>query len=172
MTLAFLLTAALVACTSGIDQPAPEASSPSSDAGDSAPAAPPEELSVETFTSDDLFAQGGGGCGMTLWEQENSQRSQGYLFFNGLPESPDPGFALMKLNGEFVRFRRTAAAGEEFYGQRTSQTFISQDEATQLQVNTSLGQPGEIESVAVEGTLQLQRSGNTLKIPVQGDAGC
>ncbi len=72
---------------------------------------------------------------------------------------------MMKINGRFVRFRRTAATGQEFYGQRTSQTFVSQA-SHQLAVDVKLGQPGEIESGATTGTLQVQYQGETLKISV------
>jgi hypothetical protein len=62
----------------------------------------------------------------------------------------------MKVNGEFVRFRRTAATGQELYGQYPSQTFVSQDGTIQLQVDVKYGEPGEIESFAVEGTMRVQ----------------
>ena len=183
LPLAGLLVVGLVACTPVGDRaedgaanpPSPESPAPEpTETVDPAPATPPQSdtLDVDSFTTDDLFAQGGGGCGMTLWRQEDGPSPQGYLFFNGLAQPSDDGFTLMKINGEFVRFRRTAAAGEEFYGQQTSQTFVSQNDAIQLQVDTTLGEPGEIESIAVEGTLQLQQNGDTLTIPVQGDAGC
>lgn len=180
-SLAFLLCAGLVACTPAANRvdsgttnpPSPVSESPtpgSTETGGTAPQS--DALEVNSFTGDELISQGGGGCGMTLWQQSDASPSEGFLFFNGLAEPSGDGFTLMKINGEFVRFRRTAAAGEEFYGQQTSQTFVSQANDIQLQVNTTLGQPGEIESVAVEGTLQLQQNGDTLEIPVQGDAGC
>ncbi|WP_317036667.1 hypothetical protein [Nodosilinea sp. E11] len=159
---------AIAACTPTLDRP-------TTNAGDTV-SAPPERsqpsLQVEGFTLDELFAQGSGGCGMTLWHQADGQQPTEFLFFNGLPDAAGHQGALMKLDGEFVRLRRTAAAGEEFYGQQRSQTFASPDNALQVQVETTLGEPGEIESVAVEGTLQLQHNGTTLDLPVQGDAGC
>ncbi|MBE9109386.1 hypothetical protein IQ273_08145 [Nodosilinea sp. LEGE 07298] len=185
LPLAVLLIAGLVACTPTTDRinggtaspPSPSPESPASEStetGDSAPGTAPQagSFEVNSFTVDELFAQGGGGCGMTLWQQSEGSPSEGFLFFNGLAQPSGDGFTLMKINGEFVRFSRTAAAGEEFYGQQTSQTFVSQDDDIQLQVDTALGEPGEIESVAVEGTLQLQQDGDTVEIPVQGDAGC
>ncbi|MBE9159847.1 hypothetical protein IQ265_23870 [Nodosilinea sp. LEGE 06152] len=179
LPLAGLLFAGLVACTptaervedGTADSRSPTPESPATDTS-VAPAPQTNTLEVNAFTLDELFAQDGGGCGMTLWQQSEGSPPEGFLFFNGLAQPPNSSFTLMKINGEFVRFRRTAAAGEEFYGQQTSQTFVSQNDDIQLQVDTTLGQPGEIESVAVEGTLQLQQNGNTLAIPVQGDAGC
>ncbi|MBW4419428.1 MAG: hypothetical protein KME13_09385 [Myxacorys californica WJT36-NPBG1] len=109
---------------------------------------------------------------MTLWKQTDGPRPPGYLFYNRMAQKAGDEFAMMKINGRFVRFRRTAATGQEFYGQRTYQTFVSQDEATQLQVDVKLGKPGEIESISTTGTLQVQQQGETLKIPVRGDAGC
>lgn len=109
---------------------------------------------------------------MTLWQAQSSSRPPGFLFFNGLAQAAGDNTALMKVNGEFVQFRRTAATGEERYGQQTSQTFVSQDGTIQLQVNVKYGEPGEIESLAVEGTMQVQHNGQTIKIPVRGDAGC
>ncbi|MGG6237113.1 hypothetical protein ACQ4N7_00610 [Nodosilinea sp. AN01ver1] len=183
LPLAGLLVAGLIACTPTAEQvddgtanpPASESASPTEpiETDNSATPAPQTgTLEVNSITLDELFAEGGGGCGMSLWQQSDGSLPQGILFFNGLAQPPDDGFTLMKINGEFVRFRRTAAAGEEFYGQQTSQTFVSQDDSIRLQVDTTLGQPGEIESIAVEGTLQLQQNGDTLTIPVQGDAGC
>jgi hypothetical protein len=136
------------------------------------PIADPTLPVIERFTLDELFAQDGGGCGMTLWHQDDSLRSPGYLFFNGLAQPSAEAVALMKLDGEFIRFRRIAASGDEFYGQQTLQIFASPDNAIKLQVNVTLGDLGETESVSVEGTLQLQQNGGMTEIPVLGDAGC
>ncbi|MGB3310069.1 MAG: hypothetical protein WBG32_01295 [Nodosilinea sp.] len=171
LPLAGLLVAGLVACTPTVEPGEDGTANPSPPVPESAETA--DTLEVNTFTMDELFAQGGGGCGMTLWPQSEESPPEGAIFFNGLAQPSDDSFSLMKINGEFVRFRRTAAAGADFYGQQTSQTFVSQDdEDIQLQVDTTLGQPGEIESIAIEGTLQLQQNGDTLTIPVRGDAGC
>ncbi|WP_316435992.1 hypothetical protein [Leptolyngbya sp. NK1-12] len=132
----------------------------------------PAALDVQLFTSEELFNQDGGGCGMSLWKQADGPRPSGYLFFNRLAQQPGRELTLMKINGEFVRFRRTAASGEEFYGQHTSQTFVSQDGSMQVQVDVTLGEPGEIESVAVDGIMRVQKGEHTVEIPVQGDAGC
>ncbi len=155
------------ACTPVADRPHPPSSPVLSD-----PNANPVLPVVDRFTLDELFAQDGGGCGMTLWHRDDGLRSPGYLFFNGLAQPSADAIALMKLNGEFIRFRRIAASGDEFYGQQTLQTFASPDNAINLQVDVTQGEPGEIESVSVEGTLQLQQNGEMTKIPVLGDAGC
>ncbi|MGB3199405.1 MAG: hypothetical protein WBA99_00795 [Nodosilinea sp.] len=185
LPLTILLVAGLMSCTPTVDptedgtanppSPAPKLPTPGTpEPDDLAPGTVPQAdtLEVDSFTGDELFAQGGGGCGMTLWPQSEESPPERLVFFNGLAQPPDNGFTLMKINGEFVRFRRTTAAGEAFYGQQTAQTFASQDNNIQLQVDTTLGEPGEIESIAVEGTLQIQQNGATLTMPVQGDAGC
>ncbi|MBD2234567.1 hypothetical protein [Phormidium tenue] len=156
-----------LACTPVADRPQPPSSSVLSDPADN-----PTLPAIDRFTLDELFAQDGGGCGMTLWHREDGLRSPEYLFFNGLAQPSADAVALMKLNGEFIRFRRTAASGNEFYGQQTSQTFTSPDDAIKLHVDVTQGEPGEIESVSVTGTLQLQQNGETTEIPVLGDAGC
>jgi hypothetical protein len=170
--LTLLFAGLMVACTPEGDRP--QTTSPSVPSSDLAPnlATQPTRLTAERFTLDELFAQGGGGCGMTLWHQDDGPRPSGYVFFNGLAQPLVDVVTLMKLNGEFVHFRRIAASGDEFYGQQTSQTFVSPDNAIRLQVNVTLGQPGEIESFAVEGSLQLKHNGETLEIPVLGSAGC
>ena len=179
---ALFLTATLSACTPKADDPEADQRTPNSSTASSSPpsidspspatSTTPAALDIGFFTTDELFTQGGGGCGMTLWKQEDGLRPPGYLFYTRSAQRPGDEFTMMKLNGEFVRFRRTAATGQEFYGQQTSQAFVSQDETTQLQVEVTLGQPGEIESVAVTGNLEVQHNGHTVDIPVRGDAGC
>ncbi|MBD1914414.1 MULTISPECIES: hypothetical protein [Cyanophyceae] len=166
LLLALLLTPVVLACTPVGNRP----QTPSSPVSD--PTSNPTLPVIDRFTLDELFAQDGGGCGMTLWHRDDGLRSPEYLFFNGLAQPSADAIALMKLDGEFIRFRRIAASGDEFYGQQTSQTFASPDNAMQLQVDVTLGEPGEIESVSVEGTLQLQQNGEMTEIPVLGDAGC
>ncbi|MBD2115008.1 MULTISPECIES: hypothetical protein [Cyanophyceae] len=166
-SLLLLLTPVVLACTP-VGNRLQATSSPLLNEPTSNPALPV----IDRFTLDELFAQDGGGCGMTLWHRDDGLRSQEYLFFNGLAQPSADAVALMKLNGEFIRFRRIAASGDEFYGQQTLQTFASPDDAIKLQVNVALGEPGEIESVSVEGTLQLQQNGEMMEIPVLGDAGC
>ncbi|MBD2108179.1 hypothetical protein [Nodosilinea sp. FACHB-13] len=166
-SLLLLLTPVVLACTPVGTRP-PDTSPPVL----SDPTSNPALSVIDQFTLDELFAQDGGGCGMTLWHRDDGLRSQEYLFFNGLAQPPADAVALMKLNGEFIRFRRIAASGNKFYGQQTLQNFASPDDTIKLQVNVTLGEPGEIESVAVEGTLQLQQNGEMTEIPVLGDAGC
>lgn len=166
LLLALLLTPVVVACTPASNRP----QTPSSPVSD--PTSNPPLPVIDRFTLDELFAQDGGGCGMTLWHRDDGLRATEYLFFNGLAQPSADAVALMKLDGEFIRFRRIAASGAEFYGQQTSQIFASPDDAIKVQVDVTLGEPGEIESVSVEGTLQLQQNGEMTEIPVLGDAGC
>jgi hypothetical protein len=123
---------------------------------------------VEGFTMDELFDIGGGGCGMSLSKAGNNP-PEGTLFFNGMDENS----TLMKINGEWVKFQRTEATGEDFYGQKNSQTFVSEDGEIEVKVDVELGEKGEIESVEIpQGTLQIEQAGETVEIPVVGDAGC
>lgn len=167
LLLVLVMTPVVLACTP-VGNRAPSPSSPVM----SDPTSNPTLPVIDRFTLDELFAQDGGGCGMTLWHRDDALRSPEYLFFNGLAQPSTDAVALMKLDGEFIRFRRIAASGDEFYGQQTSQTFASPDDAIKLQVDVTLGEPGEIESVSVEGTLQLQQNGAMTEISVLGDAGC
>ncbi|MEB3883985.1 hypothetical protein [Lyngbya sp. CCY1209] len=122
---------------------------------------------VDSFTFEELLKIGGGGCGMVLWKGSGTHED-GLIFFNGLLEST----ALMKVDGKFVNFRRIEAEGKDFYGQKTGQVFISPDETIRVAIEVKLGEPG-LESVAIEsGTLRISRNGQTLDIPVAGDAGC
>ncbi len=137
-------------------------------------ASPEQEqaIALGDFGFDDIDKLGAAGCGMTLWRPEEAAKGGGdrrFILLNGL----EADSMLMKLNGEVVRFRRTAASGNEFYGQQTSQTFVSQDGNTTVQVNVTLGQAGEIESVAIQdGTLRVERGRASVEVPVLGDAGC
>ena len=132
----------------------------------------PFPVAVGTYTSDELFAAGGGGCGMTLWEKGTNFRENGGLFFNGFSNTGD-GEAFVMLDSELVPLTRTAASGEAFYGQQTSQTFEAKDGAVDVDVDVTLGEPGEIESVAIsEGTVTIEAEGQTKELSVVGDAGC
>lgn len=124
-------------------------------------------VSIDSFTTDEIFAVGSGGCGMTLWPVSNSDE---YILFNGLP---DTGM-WMKLDGTMTQFRRTAASGPKFYGQSASQTFVSQDGAIAVEVTASVGAEAGYESVNIQqGRLVLEGpSGGTTEIMVAGDAGC
>lgn len=120
---------------------------------------------VDEFTLDEIQ---GRGCGMTLWNPDRTSRDR-YLFFNGLDENSME----MKIEGEIVKFRRITATGPEFYGQQTNQSFVSEDGNIQVTAAVELGEPGEIESVAIKaGTLRISQAGETIELAVVGDAGC
>ena len=156
-------------CKSPSSGPANEAASPPLETQISEDSAEPvtELPQIESFTTDELFEAGGGGCGMSLWSEASEVRS--FLLFNGV----DDDSMLMKIDGEFVKFRRTDFAGEAFYGQYPSQTFLSEDGTIRVEVNIKQGAAGEIESVAIsEGRLRLERDGNKVEFAVAGDAGC
>lgn len=122
---------------------------------------------VDYFTFEDLLKIGGGGCGMVLWKGSETHED-GLIFFNGILEST----TLIKIDGEFVNLRRIEAEGKDFYGQKTSQVFISPDETIRVEIEVELGEPG-LESVGISsGTLRISRNGQTLDIAVAGDAGC
>lgn len=126
-------------------------------------------IAVDTFTVDELFEAGGGGCGMTLWEPETNPRVDGVIFFHGLGDA----MAFMVFDSEISKLSRTAASGEEFYGQQVAQTFITEDGAITVQVNVTQGAPGEIESVSIpDGKITINTQGQTKNILVVGDAGC
>lgn len=122
-------------------------------------------VDIDSFTTDELFAMGSGGCGMTLWPVD----TQEYIFFNGLE---DTGM-WMKLDGDMTQFRRTSASGPEFYGQAGSQSFVSLDSTTEVQVTVNVGSEKGYESVNVEqGTLRLETPNGATEITVAGNAGC
>ena len=127
--------------------------------------APPE---VGSFTTEALFDIGGGGCGMSLWRADSDPRQDGFILFNGID-----GVAVMSIDGNLIPLERKTASGDEFYGQFTSQTFVGPDAAFSATANVVLGEPGEIESVAIPaGTLIVQSDSDVVEIPVAGDAGC
>ena len=120
------------------------------------------------FTLDELFEQGAGGCGMSLL-QPGAPPGEGFLFIHGMDEEP----ALMKIDGAWVWFQRTAASGERFYGQTTSQTFSNDDGSLIVETEVTLGEEGEIESVDFsDAVLRLIYDGQTAEIAVEGGAGC
>lgn len=124
-----------------------------------------DEFTVDEFTLDEITGQ---GCGMALWHPNRQTRDR-FLFFSGL----DTASMEMKLDGEIVQFRRTAARGTEFYGQKTFQAFISEDGDTKVSVEVELGRPGEIESVAIDaGILRVKQGEAAIELSVVGDAGC
>ena len=127
-------------------------------------------IEVGTFTTDELFAAGGGGCGMSLWQEVDSNSQSGdTIFFNGLAASS----ALMIFDGKPTKLTRTDARGENFYGQQTEQVFMTEDKAIAVEVKVNLGAEGEIESVAIpSGEITIDTQGKTKKFSVVGDAGC
>ncbi|MEM8604165.1 MAG: hypothetical protein AAGF24_10065 [Cyanobacteria bacterium P01_H01_bin.121] len=163
----------LIGCASQAPQTTPDPATPSVIEVPAEPPPPPVEITenpllVDTFTLNELFEQEAGGCGMSLMIP-NADPGDGFLFTHGIDDAP----ALMKINGEWVNLQRTAASGEEFYGQQTSQTFVSDDGATTVDVNVSLGEPGEIESVSLtDAVLTVTRGEQVLELDVMGDAGC
>lgn len=124
-------------------------------------------VSIDAFTTDELFGMGSGGCGMTLWPVNSPDE---YIFFNGLPDTS----MWMKLDGTMTEFRRTAASGREFYGQSATQTFVSNDGNIEVDVTASVGSEEGYESVNIQrGTLVLEGpAGRTTEVVVAGDAGC
>lgn len=134
----------------------------------------PETLAISAYSFDELAAAGqGGGCGMTLLAPGTNYQEAGIYFFRGMTATTasEPGY--LKLNDKIMPLILTASSGKSFYGQQTYQTFTSQDGTTTLQVNVTLGEPGEIESVEIAaGTLTVQSQGQTVSLAVVGDAGC
>ncbi|MDB9527702.1 SH3 domain-containing protein [Oscillatoria sp. CS-180] len=123
------------------------------------------EVSIDSFTTDEIFAVGSGGCGMTLWPSNTNE----FIFFNGL----DNTGMWMKLDGDMIQFRRTAASGPEFYGQSGSQSFVSLDGAYEVDVTTTAGSDKGYEAINIDsGTLTLKTAGDATDIAVEGDAGC
>jgi hypothetical protein len=124
-------------------------------------------VDIDSFTTDELFGVGSGGCGMTLWPV--GDRGE-YLFFNGLP---DTGM-WMKLDGDMTEFRRTDASGPEFYGQAANQTFVSPSGQIEVNVTVDVGDRKGMEAVNIDqGTLRLAGpAGGVTEVAVEGDAGC
>ncbi|MEB3359373.1 MAG: hypothetical protein VKK04_21790 [Synechococcales bacterium] len=180
--IALLMVAPLSACrsqqpvaTEGVEPEStvPGAIADSTEAGQPGDLPPSTEETVlpdvNTYTVDELFAVGAGGCGMSLWLPGTASPAETNLFFNGL----EADSMWMKLDGEFVNFSRTGQSGEEFYGQFTSQTFVSPDGGTTVTVEVTLGEPGEIESISIpSGTLTIQQGNQSAELAVVGGAGC
>ena len=134
-------------------------------------------IEMGTFTTDELFAAGGGGCpkgyryayGMSLWQPDTNPQQEGFLFFKGLEDTP----AFMIFDGKITNLARTNASGDKFYGQQTEQVFTTEDKAIAVKVNVDLGTEGEIESVVIlSGEIKVGTQGKTEKLYVVGDAGC
>lgn len=123
---------------------------------------------VDTFTSDELVAANSGGCGMSL-QAKSAKGTQDYLFFNGI--SPDS--MLMKINGKMTRFSIVAAEGNDFYGQKNFQTFISEDKKIEVRVAVTQGKVGEIESIDINtGVILVKTEDSFQELAVIGGAGC
>lgn len=168
----------LTSCAPAVDTPSSiesesvEKSDISSSADSEAPPSTTSEsgpvVEVNAYSTDELFDAGSGGCGMSLLASDTNFGTDNFIFFHEF-EGP----ALMKLDDELTQLTRTAASGEEFYGQHTSQSFETEDGAIAVDVNVTIGEPGEIESVSIpEGTLTVTAEGQSEEIAVTGDAGC
>lgn len=134
-----------------------------------------EGVSLDTFGPEELFQQGSGGCGMTLWRVGGDPRTDGILFFNRLQTGPNTtqATALIKLDGEFVRLQRISASGEAFYGQAPMQIFQDTSGKIQVEVMVKRGAAGEIESVGIsKGLLRVKQQQHLVEAAVVGDAGC
>ncbi len=147
--------------------------SPTTSPSPTSPASPPPSATmgkpnVGSFSTDELFAQGGGGCGMTLWQPEQSQQRQ-FILFHGIDDAP----MWMRIDDQMMQLQRTTATGKAFYGQKTTQSFETPDGSIKVNVNVTLGEPGEIESVSIPAaTIDVEQGAKTVSIQAIGDAGC
>ena len=124
---------------------------------------------IGEFTRDELFAAGGGGCGMTLWRPTTAPRPASYVFFFGMDEA----HGHMKIDGSMTPLIRTSGEGEEFYGQYTSQSFATTDPELSIQVNVTKGAATGTESLGVgDGRIAVISQGDRSVFAVIGDAGC
>ena len=126
-------------------------------------------IKIGTFTTDRLFDAGGGGCGMSLWQAKTNPQQQGFLFFHGLEDAK----ALMVFDSKMTNLIRKSSQGKEFYGQKTEQVFITEDDKISVEVNVNFGAAGEIESVNIpSGTITVRAEDRIQQFSVVGDAGC
>ncbi len=80
---------------------------------------------------------------------------------------------LMKINGKMTKFRLVEATGNDFYGQKNFQTFVSEDQAVEVRVAVVQGAAGEIESLDIDtGVMLIKVNGSFQQLEVVGDAGC
>lgn len=127
------------------------------------PMAPAPRVGEFSLAENNLY-----GCGMALWKADRTSREQ-YVFFNGIED----GSMRMLIDGNLVAFSRVDGSGQDFYGQKTTQMFRSTDGTITATVTVTLGAEGEIESVGIaDGTIQVERNGAMVEVPVVGDAGC
>lgn len=128
----------------------------------------PTFANINTFTIDELFAAKGGGCGMTL-QAKAAKGTKDFLFFNGI----SPNSMLMKINNKMTRFSLVEAVGNEFYGQKNFQIFVSEDKKIEVRIAVVQGERGEIESLGISTGVMLVKSGDSFQeLAVIGDAGC
>ena len=81
--------------------------------------------------------------------------------------------ALMVFDNKITNLKRIESSGENFYGQKTNQTFMTENTTITVQVQVTLGAAAEIESVSIpKGTITVNTQGQTKKLAVVGDAGC
>jgi hypothetical protein len=123
-------------------------------------------LGLQEFTGDELFAAGGGGCGMTLGSAARPGELRGLFFSN------TNGAALIKLDGRMTWLTRVASRGELFYGQQPSQTYVSRDGSLKVEVTVELGEASDEVIAIPAGTVRIERAARSLSLPVRGDAGC
>ncbi len=123
---------------------------------------------VDTFTIDELMAVNSGGCGMSL-QAKSAKGTRNFLFFNGI----SPNSMVMKINGKMTRFSLVEAMGNEFYGQKNFQTFISEDKKIEVRVAVIQGKIGKIESIDIStGVMLIKTTDSFQELEVTGDAGC
>jgi hypothetical protein len=123
---------------------------------------------VDTFTIDELFAANSGGCGMSL-QKKSAKGTRNFVFFNGI----SPNSMVMKINGKMTKFKLVESTGNDFYGQKNFQTFISEDQAVEVRVAVVQGSAGEIESLGIDtGVMLIKVDGSFQQLEVVGDAGC
>lgn len=147
-----------------------------------APPASPAPTSTESFpqigtlTFDETDLS---GCGMTLYAEGSSPRQDGFYLFSGFVDPTVPpkveGSMRMKIEGEIIKFTRTATSGEALPGgQFTSQTFVSEDGLTSVTVETSSATSGgDPEANGIpEATITVIQDGQETTVDAVGDTGC
>lgn len=173
----FLALASIVVV--GCNASQPPIPSPEVTASPTAPAIQPTTgpaPKIGTLTLDEIDLR---GCGMALYEEGANPSQGGIYLFSGLVEPSAPaqpgGSMRMKLDGEIVKFTRTATSGEEIPGgQFTLQTFTSEAGNTTATVETApaiAGSDPEANQIP-EATITVIRDGQESTVEAVGDAGC
>lgn len=139
---------------------------------------------IDEFNFDEIA---GRGCGMSLRRAERSPQDGQYVLFNGLVQHSLSDLDVrmeMKIDDRVVVFSRTDYQGEQFAIENYPwQRFVSEDGALAATVEVealrppapAAGVPGSGESAVVaipQGTVTVERDGQTTSVPVVGDAGC